>query len=72
MWASAIIKTQIAANADAGLQHGLVGVEVDFLVFDRPPMPLDEDIVPPRAVAIHRDGDFGLLQHRGEVDRSEL
>lgn len=36
MWASAIIKGgQISANADAGLGHGLIGVEVDFLVFDQ-------------------------------------
>jgi hypothetical protein len=47
-------------------------VEVDFLVFDRTPEPLDEDVVPPRTLAIHRDGDFRLLQHRREVHRGEL
>lgn len=47
-------------------------MEVDFLVFDRTPEPLDEDIVPPRPLAIHRDGDFRLLQHGGEVDGGEL
>ena len=29
MWASSIVKGQIAADADTGLGHGLVGVEVD-------------------------------------------
>lgn len=45
---------------------------MDFFVFERPPDPLDKDIVPPSALAIHRDADFGLLQHRREVDRGEL
>lgn len=45
MWASGIVKGQISANAATGLGHGLVGVEIDLLVFDRPPEPLDEDIV---------------------------
>lgn len=72
MWASAIVKGQISANADAGLGHCLVSVEIDFLVFDRSPQPLDEDIVPPRTLAIHRDGDLRLLKHGGEVDGGEL
>lgn len=29
------------------LADGLVGVEGDFFVFEAPPQPLDEDIVPP-------------------------
>lgn len=72
MWASAIVRGQISANADAGLGHGLVGVEVDSLVFDRTPEPFDEHVVPPRTLAIHRDGDFRFLQHRREVHRGEL
>ena len=72
MWASSIVKGQITADADAGLGYGLVGVKVDLLVFDRTPEPLDEDVVPPRTLAIHRDGDFRLLQHRREVHRGEL
>jgi len=34
--------------SDAG-----VGSEVDLLVFDRPPEPLDEDVVAPGALAVH-------------------
>ncbi len=46
MWASDVVKGQIAADASADLGHDLVNVEVDFLLFDRPPKPFDEDIVP--------------------------
>lgn len=72
MWASAIVKGQISANADAGFGYGLVGVEVDFFVFDRTPEPFDEHVVPPRTLAVHRDGNLSLLQHGGEVDGGEL
>lgn len=47
MWASGVVKAQISADGSAGLGNGLVGVEVNFLVFDRPPEPFHEDIVPP-------------------------
>lgn len=53
MWASAVAKGQISDNANAGVGHGLVGVEVDLLVFDRPP-PLDEHVVPPRTLVIQQ------------------
>ena len=72
MWASAIVEGQISAHADAGLGYCFVGVEVDFLVFDRTPGLFDEDVVPPRTPAIHRDGNLSLLQHGGEVHRGEL
>ena len=70
--ASSMVEVQIATDPRSGLGHGLVGVEGDFLVFDRPPKPFDEDIVPPRALAIHRDGNLSFLQHGGEVDGGEL
>lgn len=72
MWASAIVNGQISANADVGFGHGLVGVEVDLLVFDRTPKAFHEDIVPPGALAIHRDGDSGFLLHCRKVHRGEL
>ncbi len=49
-----------------------VGLEVDFFVFDRTPEPLNEHLVAPRALAIHRDVDLSLLQHRREVDGGKL
>jgi len=67
MWASANVEVQISTNADAGLGHGLVNVVVNFLVFDRTPEPLDEDVVSPYALAVHRYGDLRL----GEVHRAD-
>jgi hypothetical protein len=30
-----------------GVKYGFVGSEIDFLIFETPPQPFDEDIVPP-------------------------
>src|SRR6187455_2739511 len=68
----AVVETQILADRSAGLRDAGVGSEVDLLVFDRPPEPLDEDVVTPCALAVHADSDFGGLQHLGEVGRAEL
>ena len=43
----AVVETQIPADRRAGLRDAGVGSEVDLLVFDRPPEPLDEDVVAP-------------------------
>lgn len=56
----------------AGLGHGFVGVEIDLLISDRAPEPLDEHVVAPCALAVHRDFNLGLLQHRREADGGEL
>lgn len=72
MWASGVVEGQISANAQAGLRYGLVGVEVDLLIFDRPQEPLDEHVVAPCTLAIHRNGDLSFLQRRREVHRGKL
>ena len=72
MWASTVLEGQIAADASSGLGHCSTGMEVDFAVFDRMPEPLYKHVVPSRSFAIHRDGNFRLLEHRREVDGGEL
>ena len=41
-------------------------VQVDRLVFERAPQPLDEDVVHEPAPAVHRDADAGCLKAGGE------
>jgi len=47
-------------------------VQVDRLVLERAPQPLDKDIVHEPAPIIHRDVDAGLLQSPGEGKAGEL
>ena len=43
----------VATKRGAGLGNVSIGARIDLLIFDRPPKPLDKDIVPPRALAVH-------------------
>ena len=55
-----------AAEASPQIRAGLEGMEIDALILQRAPEPLDEDIVHPPAPAVHADADLGLAQHAGE------
>ena len=67
-----VVEGEIAADRVPRLGHAGIGAEVDFLVLDRPPEALNEDVVALGALAIHADGDLGSLQHLDEVNRGEL
>ena len=67
-----VAELQIASYRGAGFGDAGVGPEIDFLVFDRAPQPLDEDVVAPGALAVHADGDARVLERLDDVDRGEL
>ena len=72
MGPSAIIKTEIGTDRSASLGHRIVGSEIHLFPFDRPPKPLDKDIVTPRAFAVHADSDAAFKKHAGELGAGEL
>ena len=72
MRASFIVEGQISTDRCARLRDAVAGAQIDFLVSDAAPQPLDKDIVAPSALAIHADGDLGVEQHAGEVQTGEL
>ena len=49
-----------------------IGPQVNLLVFDGPPEPLHENIVPPRPFAIHADRDLVTSQQPREGQAREL
>lgn len=51
MWASAIVQIEISTDGLPRLRHGVVGPQVDLLVFDRRPRVPDEDVVSRRGEA---------------------
>ena len=54
------------------LAAGLEGVYVDALILQRPPQPLDENVVHPATAAIHRNLDASLHQQLGKPQTGEL
>ena len=49
-----------------------VGFQVNLLIFDRAPQPLDKDVVHEAAASVHRDRDPRRLQLAGERRAGEL
>src|SRR5271169_2280095 len=72
MWTTAIVEVEVAPDRCAGLGYTVVGSQIHLLVFDAAPQPLDEDIVPPGALAVHADGDGVFDQHASEGRAGEL
>ena len=66
------VEAQVAGNADFGLGDAVVGAQIDLLVFDCPPEPLDEHIVAPASLAIHADLNSAALKHADEGRTGEL
>src|SRR5450631_2601293 len=67
-----VVEVEVAPDRCTRLGRGVVGSEIHFLVFDAAPQPLDEDIVPPGALAVHADGDPVFDQHASECRAGEL
>src|SRR5690348_9691424 len=57
-----IVKIEIDAEPLTRLSPIAIAMQIHFLVFDRAPQPLDEDVVDPAALAVHADADAGALQ----------
>src|SRR5437660_10590687 len=67
-----VVKFQPGANTGLGFGHSRISMEVDLLIFEAAPQPLDEDVVHTPALAIHADHDPVPFQGAGKVVASEL
>src|SRR3954463_8233525 len=67
-----IIEDEVARQTGACLADTVVSAQIDLLVFDRTPHPLDENIVPPGAAPIHANRDRVLYQQSRESGAAEL
>src|SRR5262245_22847224 len=65
-------KERDGARSRCVLRLAVVGVQIALLVLDRSPQPLDEHIVPPRALAVHADLDVALMQNIRKRVTAEL
>jgi len=72
MWALAVVKAEEAFQRRSGFRNRAVSVQVHLIVFDRFPQPLDEDVIPPAASAVHADFDVAALQNTDEGRAGEL
>ena len=71
MLAFVVVEAEPGANPSLGLGNALISIEVDFLVFEAAPQPLDEDVVHAAALAVHADHHPVPLQCPGEIVTGE-
>ena len=57
MWPPTVVKLEIAREASACGRYGVIGLQVNFFIFHRSPERFDEDIITPRASAIHAEAN---------------
>src|SRR5712675_2921758 len=72
MWTTAIVEVEISADRVTGLANAFIGSQIDLLIFDAAPQPLNEHVVPPGPFAIHADGDAVAGKQTGERRAREL
>src|SRR5476649_1179873 len=72
MRALCIVEDEVTGQRGTGLADTVVSAQVDLLVFDRSPQPLDENVVAPGAATIHADRNRVLQQQPRERGAGEL
>src|SRR6202007_317449 len=63
--ASIIVESDPLRDAARGFAAIDVALEIDVLVLERPPEPLDEHVVHPAASAVHGDRDARFAERAG-------
>ena len=66
-----VVVPEEAVDPGAQLPRALVAAQVDVLVLDGAPEPLDEDVVHPASAPVHADSDLLLAQGTSEQGQSE-
>src|SRR5207244_5898274 len=72
MKAPLVVKVDPFTDSGSCLAPVAVALEIDVLMLERAPQPLDEDVVHPAAAPIHRDLDASLSERASEGRAGEL
>ena len=67
-----VIERQVALQSLVRGADGLVGVQIDLLVFDTLPQPLDTHLVAPTPFPVHADQDAVVFQQPRELQTGQL
>ena len=67
-----VVETEERVEVRVCVDLGAIALEIDLVVFDRPPEAFDEDIVERSAFAVHRQFDAESEQRLGELGGRKL
>ena len=69
---SLIVKLEVVTDPCLGLARGLIGMQIDMLVFHGFPETFHEHVVSPGPLAIHTDANVVVLEIVREDETREL
>jgi hypothetical protein len=72
MGSVAVVKRHVPGNGFSRLRDALVGFQIDLLVFDALPEPLNENVVSPTAFAVHAESDVVGFECLGKFEAGKL
>ena len=72
MRSSAVVETEVAGQRRVEFSGRLVGMQIDILVLDAAPQPLDEHVVNPASFAVHANRHVVGVERLGERLGGEL
>ena len=67
-----IVKVEIVSQSTPSCSNGVIVVEIDLLILDTPPEPLNKDVVKIAASAVPTNGNLSRLKSSGKSIRSKL
>ena len=67
-----IVKVEIVSQSTRSRSHGVIVVEINLLILDTAPEPLNEDVVKVAASTIPTDGNLSRVKPIGKRIRSKL
>ena len=72
MWPSSVVKIEVVTYSSSRVRNRVIGVKINFFVFDRSPQSFNEHLITPSAFAIHADLDAMVLEQASKGQRSKL
>ncbi len=72
MGSSRIVELEVSPESSPGFRNRFIRPQVNLLVFDASPEPLDEHAISPAPPPVHADLDSALLQQAGKCLACEL
>ena len=54
------------------IRDRLISLDINIVIFERPPEPFDKDVINGSASAVHADRDLGIFQDLDELGACEL
>ena len=67
-----VVELEIFFQALFCIIYSVVGVEINFFIFDTAPESFNKDVITPAAFSVHADLDVVIFQHVGKFQAGDL